>query len=348
MRTPILAVALAAVTLVAGMLATTGCSAPGPPAQPSAPRQTAASASGTPTAATPKGHNLVDADTTLAAVIGHASLDGFGQFLVPNGGTLPDDGRTLRDVGSLLPYHRNVDAATSVDVVNELIEASDRGRTVYHPVYPESAMVADPSKRGVGLFHFSGDPGAPFAIVSAGGGFSYVGSIHESLPHALELSRHGYHGFALQYRTGGLQVASEDLAAALSYVFAHAEELQVSTAGYSLWGGSAGARMAATVGARGPAAFGGDPLPRPAVVVLQYTGYADVSAQDPPTYACVGQDDAIADWRTMQRRLDALSALGVATEFHVFPDVGHGFGLGVGTSAEGWTAGARSFWERHR
>ena len=39
----------------------------------------------------------------------------------------------------------------------------------------------------------------------AGGGFYYVGSIHESLPHALELSRMGYNGFALVYRTQPVQ-----------------------------------------------------------------------------------------------------------------------------------------------
>jgi len=27
--------------------------------------------------------------------------------------------------------------------------------------------------------------------------------------------------------------------------------------------------------------------------------------------------------------------------------VGHGFGLGVGTSAEGWIAAALTFWEKH-
>ena len=59
-----------------------------------------------------------------------------------------------------------------------------------------------------------------------------MGSIHESLPHALELSRRGYNAFALQYRTGGTQVACEDLAAAISFVFRNAEELGVSTANW--------------------------------------------------------------------------------------------------------------------
>lgn len=40
--------------------------------------------------------------------------------------------------------------------------------------------------------------------------------------------------FALQYRTGGADVACEDLAAAITFIFEHAEELGVSTDCYSL------------------------------------------------------------------------------------------------------------------
>ena len=87
---------------------------------------------------------------------------------------------------------------------------------------------------------------------------------------------------------------------------------------YSLWGGSAGARMAAWLGTYGPAAFGGDDLPQPGAVIMQYTGLGEYSPSDPPTYACVGDQDGIASWRVMKARLDALSALGIDTEFHVF------------------------------
>jgi len=52
------------------------------------------------------------------------------------------------------------------------------------------------------LFFFKGDPGARFAVCNAGGGFAYVGAIHDSFPHALELSKLGYNAFALIYRPG--------------------------------------------------------------------------------------------------------------------------------------------------
>ena len=34
-------------------------------------------------------------------------------------------------------------------------------------------------------------------------------------------------------------------------------------------------------------------------------------------------------------------------EFHRYLGVGHGFGLGVGTSAEGWIVDAVRFWAKH-
>jgi hypothetical protein len=35
---------------------------------------------------------------------------------------------------------------------------------------------------------------------------------------------------------------------------------------------------------------------------------------------------------------------GARVEFRTYPHVGHGFGLGIGTSAEGWVSDAIQFW----
>lgn len=171
-----------------------------------------------------------------------------------------------------------------------------------------------------------------------------MGAMHDSFPHALELSKMGYNAFALIYRPGA-QTACEDLARAISFIFEHAEELEVDTDCYSLWGGSAGARMAAYLGSYGTAAFGGDDLPQAGAVIMQYTGHSEYSAEDPPTYACVGTNDGIANWRTMESRLAAMEELGIPTEFHAYQGLRHGFGLGTGTVAEGWIDDAVAFWE---
>lgn len=86
-------------------------------------------------------------------------------------------------------------------------------------------------------------------------------------------------------------------------------------------------------------AFGEKDLPKPATIVMQYTGLNEYSKNDPPTFVTVGENDGIANWRVMKRRLDGMSALGIPTEFHSYPGLQHGFGIGTGTIAEGWING---------
>ena len=50
----------------------------------------------------------------------------------------------------------------------------------------------------------------------------------------------------------------------------------------------------------------------------------------------------------MKNRLECLETLGTDTEFHLYPGLRHGFGLGVGTKAEGWLDDGVRFWERNR
>lgn len=121
----------------------------------------------------------------------------------------------------------------------------------------------------------------------------------------------------------------------------------MSTEGYSLWGSSAGARMAASIGSHGTARFGGDDLPKPSVVVMAYTSHQYHAPDEPPTFAVVGERDGIAPPAAMKRRVSALRANGTNVEFRAFPGIGHGFGLGTGTSAEGWVEDAVAFWEKY-
>ena len=248
-------------------------------------------------------------------------------------------GETLEELR--LVWYNYIDPDETVEICNYL-KAHAGG--VFFDIYTEAEKQADPQKRNTGLFFFRGNPGAPFAICNAGGAFAYVGAMHDSFPHALELSRLGYNAFALIYRP---EDAYEDLARAIAYIHDHAEELGVSTSGYSLWGGSAGARMAAVLGNAGylRQLTGRTDIPQASAVIMQYTGYGTVSPQDAATYACVGTSDGIAPWRTMQRRLQILSELGIPTEFHAYDGLPHGFGLGTGTVAEGWLADAVRFWE---
>ena len=278
----------------------------------------------------------------IQSVIDDSAFDGFGRLLFP----LDDyyySGDTLEKLH--LVYYSHIDPNETVEIVNTLHDHAASGQTVFYDIYTDEEKTADPAKTDTGLFFFKGTPGEKFAVCNAGGAFAYVGAMQDSFPHALELSKKGYNAFALIYRPGA-QTACEDLARAIRFIFDHADELEVDTDCYSLWGGSAGARMAAWLGTYGPESFGGDDLPRPGTVVMQYTGLGEYSENDPPTYACVGDRDGIASWRIMQARLQAMQSIGIDTEFHVYPGLSHGFGLGTGTVAEGWLDDAVTFWEK--
>jgi hypothetical protein len=46
----------------------------------------------------------------------------------------------------------------------------------------------------------------------------------------------------------------------------------------------------------------------------------------------------------MERRVAALRKLGTDVEYRKYRGVAHGFGLGMGTTAEGWIEEALRFW----
>src|SRR5699024_5193703 len=162
----------------------------------------------------------------------------------------------------------------------------------------------------------------------------YVGSIHEGFPHAQTIADHGENAFVLNYRSGsGGRLAAEDLAVAIDFAFANADELDVDPTGYALWRRRAGARMAAVLGSLGTISFGQPDRPRPSAVVMAYTGHSDISGTVRPTFAVVGSDDVIAPSWLVRQHIDRLRLAGIRAEFHAFPNLGHGLGLCTGTTA---------------
>jgi hypothetical protein len=318
------------------------------------------------------------AASTVGEVIRDPAFAGFGRLLFPV--DRPVDGSmTLRELSSSRIYlwYSDIQPEKTVEIVNDLYERAGRGERIFYPIYSQEERQTAPDKENTGLFFLRGRTGARFAILNAGGGFCYVAALQDSFPQALELSRRGINAFVLIYRP---HAPWQDLARAICFVEDHAQELGVHPLGYSLWGGSAGARMAAALGnagnlrqltgrrcigwrkARGkgpagrrlpqtggPSPAGALPqtgaLPQAGTVITQYTGYDAVSAEDAPTYACVGTDDGIARWHVMKRRLQQLQRLRIPTEFHVYRGLHHGFGLGTETAAEGWIDDAVAFWK---
>jgi acetyl esterase/lipase len=291
-----------------------------------------------------KGH--LTTNDYVRDIVTHPAFQNFGELVLP----WDDNSRyyttSLRNVSSLMPYHSHVNPEVVVGALNRMIDDVDTGKRIFYNFYDEQQKQADRAKNGTGLFFYRGKPGAPFAIVCPGGGFSYVGSLHEGFPLAWEISKKGLNAFVIRYRVGE-QVATEDLAAAIAYILRNAQTLGVSTQGYSLWGGSAGARMVGNIAQNGVAGYGGGNLPQPATVVIAYTGQSSYSARFPPTFMTVSADDQIANVSRVDRRVQNLKNAGVEVDYRRFKEAGHGFGLGIGTDAAGWLQQAIQFWKNH-
>lgn len=289
--------------------------------------------------------NYYTAESTVSDVINDPAFGEFGHLLFPVDRNVSAS-MTLAQVSTSTVYmwYPYIQTEKTVEILNYLHSQAVKGERIFHSIYSPEEMRRDPSKADTGIFVFKGNDGSPFAATNAGGGFAYVGAMHDSFPHSLELSKAGYTAFALIYRPDD---PYNDLACAITFILDNAETLGVAKTDYSLWGGSAGARMAATLDNRAylRQLTGDSEIPQASAVIMQYTGYSSVSEFDAPTYNCVGSNDGIASWRTMENRLKRLSALGIPTEFHVYEGLSHGFGIGTGTIAEGWISDAIRFWE---
>ena len=198
-------------------------------------------------------------NSKVTEVMRDPAFGDYGHLIFPVDIAISED-LELKDVEDILPWYSEVNPKKTVEIVNYMKDRVTDGEQIFYDIYSEEEKEADPAKEDTGLFFFRGDPGVKTAIVNAGGGFMYVAAMHDSFPQALELAKNGYNAFALIYRPGA-DTACEDLARAIAYLHEHAQELQIDMTDYSLWGGSAGARMAAWLGSYGTAYFGEEEYP---------------------------------------------------------------------------------------
>lgn len=100
----------------------------------------------------------------------------------------------LQDVEDILMWYNNINPEKTVEIANYLKDQAEAGEQIFYDIYTEEEKAEDPAKENTGLFFFRGEPQEKFALVNASGGFAYVAAMHDSFPHALELSKKGYLG----------------------------------------------------------------------------------------------------------------------------------------------------------
>ena len=249
--------------------------------------------------------NKFNLDSKIKDVINDPIFNGYGKLLFPlERGYY--SGNTLKELK--LTWYSNISPSKTVEIVNYLYNKAKEGNKIFYDIYTEEEKRKDKNKENTGLFFFKGKEYEKFAICNAGGGFAYVGAMQDSFPHALELSKNGYNAFVLIYRPGW-DTAPKDLARAIAYIISNADKLKVNKKYYSLWGGSAGARMAAFLGSYGTEYYGEKECDKPSAVIMQYTGLSEVYGNEPPTYNCIGTYDGIANYQVMKRRIEKIKKI---------------------------------------
>lgn len=220
---------------------------------------------------------------------------------------------------------------------------------------------------------------SPAVIICPGGGYEEVCFSGEGTPIMHFMEANGYRAFMLKYRVGkdGLYPApQEDLARAIQYVRAHAEEYQINPEDICVLGGSAGGHLCASEAALYTQFETEQEVSaRPDKVVLCYpvislekeihegsaralTGGEQeekaslrralsveylVNSDYPPTFVWTCADDDCVPPSNAVRMGEALKNANVPYELHVYPTGGHGCALAFSKSAYDWSRAMLEF-----
>lgn len=249
-------------------------------------------------------------------------------------------------------------------------------------LWTEDEIRECPAREDVWLDVYAVGNNSPVSIICPGGAYAFVSHSNEGVPFAEKLNRRGHSAFILNYRVGEaarFPAPMEDLARAIQYVRSRAEEYRIDADRLSLWGSSAAGHLCAYFSAR----YGDFQAPYqgldisvkpqsavliyPVVSLLKQThggtrdnllgqGSSERERADKsadliadgnyiPAFIFHCEDDGAVPVSNSLRLDAALTALGVRHELHLYPQGGHGCGLGEGTSAQGWIEKAIDFIE---
>lgn len=305
-------------------------------------------------------YTAVSTTSSFRHCMNHPALQEMGRYVLPwERGAVSKITQPL-SIGYMctcLGYH----AQTVVNGINFLIEMRTQEKLYTFDYYTDQEKQCNPHLDTTKLIYIPGDLGAPFALVIAGGGFNSVCMMQEAFPVAQQLHKKGYHVFMLKYRVGALpedrsatdkrERAFSDLHRGMQYIFQNAEKWQISLKNYSVWGFSAGARMTLAWTTHSKYSYHASGLPKPALQVPIYTVPENITPENgmPSTFMVMGTKDSF--WGkegcvACSEFCRTLNILEVPAIFEEYEGLGHGFGLGTGTPAEGWLDRATQLWER--
>lgn len=280
--------------------------------------------------------------------------------------------RAIRTVLQIYPLRVSklllgMDTTALVDTLNRLVDKIDKDNRFYISLGKQC-----------GIYPFVIGENRPFVLLIPGGAYAEVCTLNEGFMTALELNRLGYNAFVCRYRVGKeahFPNPQDDVACCLRWILQNAEDIHVCVDNYAVCGFSAGGHLAASWGTKsvGYAAYH---LPKPKTVILgypvitmgddthkfsrsnllsenqndpasreQYSIELQVDADYPETFLWACKNDKCVPFQNTQMMYEALKKYACRTELHSYAGDAHGWGLAVGTVAEGWLEQAVAFWQ---
>lgn len=187
-------------------------------------------------------------------------------------------------------------------------------------------------------------------LVNSGGAFAFRSDQSEGAPTAEELSRLGYQAFLVDYRLSPYtqEEGALDLARAVRFVRAHAEEYGIDEKDIAVMGFSAGGILSGEMLLNYDGMVNGTVLDPQYVpdwlddisadaaadgMIYSFYGRLSVASDDvekfaasslPPTYFCYGTRDPFVS--EFEKNIEALTEAGVSTTVNVLEDMPHGYG----------------------
>ena len=266
-----------------------------------------------------------------------------------------------------------------VEGLNYMVRLQKSGQHIFYNLFDREEILENERVKQRVMFHFPVKERRPFAVICAGGSYTYVCSFVEGFPVAKHLNELGYHAFVVNYRAGkyikDARDPMDDLAAAISFILSNAERLGVATEEYLVCGFSAGGHLVSGYGTQS-LGYPKYKLPRPAALILSYPvitmgEYTHKGSQKkllgkevrkeemvnkysidkqitslyPPTYVWQCSQDRLVPIENTRMLVHEFDKCGVKYQYKTFDSNAHGWGLGKGTIAEGWLEEAIHFYE---
>ena len=263
--------------------------------------------------------------------------------------------------------------------LNRLQELAGADGDFVFRVYAPEEIAEDPAKQDALVFHFPVKEKTPFAVVVSGGAYTSVCNVSEGFAVAARLNELGYHAFVVNYRTQGqpplMPKPINDLARAVGFILEYAASFNIEKE-YFITGYSAGGNLVnlfctenlgyRQYGLTAPKAC--FPVYSTVDVDFAHTRkpdrfyrsrfgkrYSNQVFEDydivrhlagfPPAYLVHCKDDPTVPCEQSEKLAAALEREGIPHRLELGEKGGHGFGVGTGSSVEGWLDRAVAFYQ---